>query len=118
MIKTSRRIEAYSFGKITIDGTVYTNDIIISLGNMITDWWRKEGHSLYPEDLERALRIEPEVLIIGCGANNALRVPIKTRQWVENKGIQLVDLPTGQACDRYNQLTGQYKVVAGLHLTC
>lgn len=118
MKRLLRRIEEYSFGKIIIDGKTYTNDLIISLDSILTNWWRKEGHSLYPEDLECVLGIAPEVLVIGCGANNALRVPQKTRQWIENKGIQLIDLPTGQACDRYNELAGKYKVIAGLHLTC
>jgi hypothetical protein len=116
--RPSRRIEEYSFGRITVDGKTFTNDLIISLDNIITDWWRKEGHSLYPEDLGCVLDIAPEVLVIGCGANNALNVPQETRQWIANRGIRLIDLPTGQACDRYNELAGKYKVIAGLHLTC
>jgi hypothetical protein len=28
------------------------------------------------------------------------------------------DLPSREACDRYNQLAGKSKVIAGLHLTC
>jgi len=48
------RIEAYRFGRISIDGRAYTGDLIICPDGIRTDWWRPEGHSLRP--LQRARR--------------------------------------------------------------
>jgi hypothetical protein len=112
------RIEAYRFGRISIDGETYTRDLIISPDGIRTDWWRAEGHSLRPEDLGSVIDLDPEVLIIGCGADGMLKVPEATRGWIARRGIELIELPTREACDRYNELAAKSRVVAGLHLTC
>lgn len=130
------RIESYRFGSITIEGETYAHDVIIRPEGVLAGWWREEGHSLCPEDLRDALDPKPDTLVIGCGASavrqahdggvlssskgasGALRVPGETRRWIAEQGIELVALPTGEACDRYNDLAGAKRVVAGLHLTC
>ena len=118
MESSAPHIEAYQFGRITIDGETYTRDLIICPDGILTDWWRKEGHSLRPEDLDAVIGLEPEVLIVGCGRDDRLKVPEETRRWITSLGIELIELPTGEACDRYNELAVQSKVIAGLHLTC
>ena len=45
------QIESYRFGHIVIDGQSYTRDVILLADRVIPNWWRKEGHALYPEDL-------------------------------------------------------------------
>jgi hypothetical protein len=40
-------IEKYSFGKIVVNGVTYTNDIKIVQGRVVSEWWRKKGHSVY-----------------------------------------------------------------------
>ena len=118
MSKVIPQIESYDFGRIVIDGETYVADIIVTPGGVVPDWWRKEGHSLCPEDLEGMLDTEIEVVIIGCGASGILRVPRETEQWLREQGKELVALPTQAACDRYNELAGSGKVIAALHLTC
>jgi hypothetical protein len=118
MKRSAPRIEAYDFGSITIDGKTYTRDLIICPDGIRTDWWRKEGHGLSPEDLDAVIELDPEVLIIGCGRDSRLKVPGQMRDWIARRGIQLIDLPTREACDRYNDLAGESRVIAGLHLTC
>jgi hypothetical protein len=112
------RIEAYQFGSITISGETHTRDLIICPDGIRTNWWRREGHSLHPEDLEAVIDLDPDVLIVGCGRDGRLRVPDETRRWISQRGIELIELPTREACDRYNELAGQSRVIAGLHLTC
>ena len=111
-------IESYDFGRIVIDGEDYTADVIITPAGVKADWWRKEGHSLCPEDLEGVLKSDIEVVIIGCGASGILTVPDDTRKWLEGQGVRLVAVPTRDACERYNEIAGSGKVIAGLHLTC
>jgi len=112
-------IEDYEFGRIQIDGKTFRSDVIICPDGVRPDWWRKDGHGLDPGDIEAALdEVRPDTLIIGRGANGALTVPEKTRKWIENKGVELIALPSREACEKYNELSGTAKVVAGLHLTC
>ncbi len=113
------RIVSYEFGKIEIDGKTFTRDVIILPDGVIDGWWRKEGHSLCPEDVSEVIdKYKPEKIIIGKGANGLLKVPTATRRWIENRGIRLVDLPTAAAVDYFNDLPGSARAIAGLHLTC
>jgi hypothetical protein len=112
------QIESYDFGRIVIDGETYTADVIVTPDGVKADWWRKAGHSLCPEDLEGVLSPEVEVVIIGCGAYGALKVPQGTRRWLQEQDKELVVLPTEAACERFNELSGSGRVIAGLHLTC
>ena len=118
MEPSAYRVEAYQFGSVTIAGETYTRDLIICPDGIRTDWWRREGHSLCPEDLDSVIDTDPEVLIIGCGRDDRLKVPEEKRRWITSLGIELIELPTREACDRYNELAGRSRVIAGLHLTC
>ncbi len=118
MEPSAPQIEAYQFGRITIDGETYTRDLIICPDGVRGDWWRAEGHGLCPKDLEAVIGLDPEVLIVGCGRDDMLKVPEETRVWIAQRGIELIELPTPAACDRYNELANTTKVIAGLHLTC
>jgi hypothetical protein len=112
-------IEDYEFGRIQIDGKTFRSDVIVCPDGVRPDWWRKDGHGLDPNDVEAVLdEVRPDKLIIGCGANGALTVPETTRKWIEKKGVELIALPSKQACEKYNELSSSKSVVAGLHLTC
>jgi len=112
-------IEHYEFGHIRIDGKDYSADVIIYPDRVDSSWWRKQGHSLCLADLKGVLEASPEVLVIGCGAMNCVRIPEEVESELGKLGIQLVAEPTGEACETYNALLKQgKKVVAGLHLTC
>ena len=112
------KIEDYKFGSITIDGKQYKEDVIIFPHGVKDGWWRKEGHSLDPADLDEVIKNKPEIFIVGCGANGAMKVPDSTRKWLEDQEIEVQAMPSGEACKKYNELAGNKKVAAGLHLTC
>ena len=82
-------IDSYTFGRIVIDGKQYRNDLIVSLDKVVDNWWRKEGHQLYVEDLERVLKAKPEVLVVGTGYSGLMKVPPETKKYVESNGIKL-----------------------------
>ena len=112
------RIEDYRFGRINVDGRTYTNDLIICPDGVKPGWWRREGHGLHPDDLASIIGLAPDILIIGSGVSGILNVPNETRDWIQEKDIELLVLPTPEACKRYNELAAVKKVIAGLHLTC
>lgn len=112
-------IDSYQFGKIVVDGTSYSSDVII-LGDAVqADWWRKQGHSLAVEDLQSVIAAKPSVLVVGCGASGLMKVPENTRQAVQEHDIQLEALDTSKAVQRFNELSQEgTNVAAALHLTC
>ena len=62
------RLESYSFGRVTVDGSEQSRDLIVLPDRVVTNWWRLDGHSLVMEDLEDVLDSLPERLILGVGA--------------------------------------------------
>jgi hypothetical protein len=112
------RIESYEFGRIVIDGRLHTRDVIILPDRVLGAWWRTEGHMLNPEDLGAVFDAAPEVLVVGKGAHEMLRVTSETRQALEVANIELIALSTAEACTAYNELCAEKATAAALHLTC
>jgi uncharacterized protein YprB with RNaseH-like and TPR domain len=111
-------IESYSFGKITVDGTVHTSDVIILPGGVRPRWWRKEGHNLRKEDLQEVIEAQPTVLVIGTGNVGMMQVPQETLDYLVAQGIRVEVEPTAAACQRYNALAKSEQAAAALHITC
>ena len=112
------RIESFRSGQIVIDGRFHSRDVIILPERVLGGWWRKEGHALHPEDLEAVFEAAPDTLIVGQGVYGRMRVTSETRQALRAAGIELVALPTGEACETYNTMReeGAGAVAAALHL--
>jgi hypothetical protein len=114
----SARIDAYRFGNIVIDGQTHTKDVIILPDRVIGRWWRREGHALYPEDLDAVFEAAPRVLIVGTGAYGSMRVAAETERALHTAGIELIVQDTQAATETYNRLREGRAVAAALHLTC
>jgi hypothetical protein len=117
-VKQPPFIEEYRFGRIVIDRQVYVKDVIILPDQVHPNWWRADGHRLAYEDLLTALGESLDVLVIGTGSNNRMRVPQEVLQKIESRGIRPLVMPTDKACETYNRLCKTEKVAAALHLTC
>lgn len=112
------RIDSYSFGRLVVDGRVYTSDVIVYPDRVDASWWREEGHCLRIADLKELLAARPSVLIIGTGYAGALSVSEPARDAIHAAGIELHVERTGRAVGLYNELSGRKAVAAALHLTC
>ncbi|NIR86277.1 hypothetical protein GWO13_01395 [Candidatus Bathyarchaeota archaeon] len=112
-------IESYDFGRIVVDGETHINDLIIFPDHVDGGWWRKEGHRLHIKDIEKVIQAAPEVLVVGTGYSGAMKVPDKTRKYLEERGINLIVQPTKKASKTYNKLLQSGReAVAAFHLTC
>ena len=111
-------IDSYDFGRIVIDGKGYNTDLIVFSDKVRDGWWRKEGHRLHIEDLRDVLEVKPEVLVVGTGYSDLMKIPPETRRYVESEGIEFLAQKTAEACETFNRLAKSRKVVAALHLTC
>lgn len=125
------KIDSYSFGKIVIDGKSYSSDVIIFKDRVISNWWRREGHTLCLGDLKSIpfisspLRGEDlgegekiEVLIIGTGASGMMKVLKEVKDYLNSKGIMFIEERTEEACRIYSKLSNSRNISAALHLTC
>jgi hypothetical protein len=111
-------IDSYEFGRIVVDGRAYSQDIILLVDGIQDSWWRQEGHRLQIPDVAGALAAQPEVLIVGKGQPGKMQVDPELAAYLQENRIELIEVPTDQACTAYNELAGKRRVVAALHLTC
>ena len=113
------KISNYSFGHIEVDGLAYSSDVVITPEGVLDGWWRKEGHNLAIEDLDRVIASTPDTLIVGSGYYGRMQVPAITRSFLSGRGIRLEVVQTPEAVEVFNKLQQKYaRVVAALHLTC
>jgi len=61
-------LDDYSFGRVTVDGSEQTRDLIVLPDRVVSNWRRRDGHSLVIEDLDVVLDELPQRLIVGVGA--------------------------------------------------
>lgn len=77
-----------------------------------------EGHRLSIEDLQNIIEAHPKTLIIGTGDAGVMTVPDDTRAYLKERGIKLIEEKTSEACQTFNRLSPNAKVIAALQLTC
>lgn len=113
-------IEDYRFGRITVDGAVYTDDVIILPDGVISPWWRDAGgHVFALADLGPVLEAAPGTVVLGTGCYGRVQVPGETVARLHEAGADVVVAVTGRAVDEHNRrLSVGEKVVSALHLTC
>lgn len=112
-------IDECIFGKITIDGKEYTEDVVVYPDHVENNWRRKEGHSLHPEDIAGVIESSPKLLIIGRGHYGRLRLLPETRVAIQGEGIEILNQKTARAAKIFNEESEKDRdVVAALHLTC
>jgi hypothetical protein len=112
-------IDSYSFGSMSVKGKTHSNDLKIIENQIVGNWWRKEGHALYSEDIDDILYSDVETLVVGTGAYGNMRVTAEVKDAVDSRGIEMLSAPTEEAASMFNSLRAQGKKVAGaFHLTC
>ena len=88
------------------------------LNGEVVDWWRKEGHNLYQEDIQPIIDAKPDALIVGTGNPGMLKVFKELQHLLLKKEIPLIVAPTEWAVKIYNSLRGDGNIAAAFHLTC
>jgi len=113
------KISDYQFGKLNIDGTSITSDVIVYRNKFEDHWWRKQGHVLRSEDIQNIVEYHPDILVVGTGYFGRMDIPKQTQDYLQQQGIRLVYARTSDAIKQFNELQQQCaNVVAALHLTC
>lgn len=111
------KIESYDFGKIKIDGKIYSHDVIV-FADEVKEWWREDSHWVDIDDIKEILEKQPKKIIFGTGYSGLMDVAEETKKILEKSGIEVIIEPTKKACDTYNKLSKEEGIVAAFHLTC
>jgi len=111
-------ISDYSFGRIIINDTPYSKDVIIFPDRVFSPWWRGEGHLLQVDDLVEVVKSDISDLVIGTGYYGTMKVPSEVEEYLNQKGITASIEKTAKAVEVYNRLALKRAAIAALHLTC
>jgi hypothetical protein len=113
-------IDAFSFGRMVVDGRTYGQDLILFPDGRIQDsWWRKSGHRLTAADIAALMAARPAVVVVGTGVYGYMKPDDTVGRALAEAGIRLVAEPTGRAWQTYNRLAaGDVRVGACFHVGC
>ncbi|MDD2891002.1 MAG: Mth938-like domain-containing protein [bacterium] len=111
-------IKHYEFGRVTVDDVIYGRDLIIYPDKVETSWWRDVNHLVQLKDLQNVFNTPLQILIIGTGPSNEMKIADSVKEACDSKGIKLITENTEKACKIYNELkTQNIKIVIALHLS-
>ena len=120
-----KMIEEYRFGSITIKGKTYDFDVEVLWTGEVLKWWRKESHLIDVGDVEKAVKLNPNTIVIGTGESGVAQTTEKAKKFISEKGIELVIDKTEEAVKTFNATLNeseeegeQNKVIGLFHLTC
>ncbi|MDX1608628.1 MAG: Mth938-like domain-containing protein [Halofilum sp. (in: g-proteobacteria)] len=107
----SYRIRGYGPGRVTINETEYTRDLIVLPEALIEDWESVPAAELTVEHFAALADHDPEILLLGTGAGQHLP-PARLLAHFARRGIGLEAMDTAAACRTYNVLMSEDRRVA------
>jgi hypothetical protein len=112
-------IEKYTSGHIIVNNKTYYQDLKIIQGQVVDNWWRKTGHRVDVNDMKDVLNASPDIIVIGTGYAENMRVSKELTFETRHRDIKLVAENTNKAVQTFNDLFSKGKNVSGaFHLTC
>ena len=116
------RARLVQFGELDIDGQRFANDVVIEVGRIRKRTKKpskvyrdRYGHT--PLSVNEAIPWHGQRLIIGTGTYGRLPIMPEVTDEAARRGIELVALPTEQACRLIDDCLDA-NVNAILHITC
>lgn len=123
--KMKPRIDATDFGSITVEGTVFDHDVVISPDGEVSKRKKKLSKAVYGTShtisLEEAKYIYRRAagadrLIVGAGQYGRVRLSPEAADFFARKACEIVLLPTPQVIGLWNETEG--RAVGLFHVTC
>jgi hypothetical protein len=107
-------INSSEYESIIINSKEFKNHVVIySSGEIIEANIR---HELHRDFVEKYLKEDIELLIIGTGTSGCVKVFEGVKHLAEEKGIELIIDETPEACYQFNK--SSKRAVALIHITC
>jgi hypothetical protein len=110
-------ITSYSFGKMVIDGKIYTNELQILPSGIVKRWSPNDPHYILPGDIEEIVQSNIKTLIIGNGANGEAAIPDETIKFIQARSIKVHIMNTHEAVKLFNE-SSKEAMGAIFHLNC
>lgn len=119
----SPRVVALSWGRTEVEGAdeAYKDAKLWPGGSRAWDWnetGTEHVPGIQPDDVRELVEHGAEVVVLSRGQQERLRVQEATVDFLEERGVEVEVLPTGDAVDRYNELAGERPAGALIHSTC
>ena len=103
-------VRAYTADGFRIGQRDYAGSVIVSAEALVENWRPRSMDELAFADLEPALALSPEVLLIGGGARQTLPDPgLLAELYRSRVGFEL--MTTGAACRTYNVMLAEGRAV-------
>jgi hypothetical protein len=112
-------INSTEFGSITIDGRTYYNDVIVFWDGEIKEARTFIRHLFGNNEFQELMRKGPEVIVVGTGDSGFLKVSDEVRKLCKQKNVELVEMISKRAIEKFNEnLKRGKKVIGFIHTTC
>jgi uncharacterized protein len=107
-------VRGYAPGEVRVGERSVRTSLVVSAGQLITDWPPERIADLRPEHLTAILALEPEIVLLGSGPGQQFPEPAVLAPLLE-RGVGVEVMDTGAACRTYNVLVSEDRqVVAAL----
>ena len=117
------KIEATTFGSITIEGREIENDVILRLDGSLKKRKKKlskkiygTSHTISLDEAKYVYEKGAELLIIGTGQYDLVGLSEKAKKYLEKRDCRVQLVATPKAIRAWNKAEG--KVIALFHVTC
>jgi len=117
------KIEATTFGSITIDGREIENDVVLRLDGSLKKRKKKlskkvygTSHTISLDEAKYVYERGAELLIIGTGQYDLVRLSDEAENYLKKRGCRVKLIATPEAMRAWNKAEG--KVIALFHVTC
>ena len=117
------RIDQTQFGSVTIDGAVFTHDVIIRLDGQVEKRKKKLSKAVYGTSHTISLAEAKHLyqkgaarLLIGAGQHGTVALAEEAAAYLERHRCQVELLPTPEMIPVWNQAEGA--VIGLVHVTC
>jgi hypothetical protein len=119
----SPRIKAFSWGSVEVEGREggLRDAKLFPGGSREWDWGETGTHhepGIQPDDVRELLEHGARVVVLSMGHNGRLQVSPETLKMLEERGVRVHKLPTGEAVELYNRLAENEPVGGLFHSTC
>ena len=119
------KIESTEFGSITIDGTLYSHDVLIRLSGEVAKRKKKlskkyygTSHIISLEEAEFVYEKGCDTLVLGTGQYGNVKLSPEAAEFFRRHDCRVILLPTPDAVETFNKTRGKARAIGLFHVTC
>lgn len=107
-------IRQYRAGQFLVNDVLYTQSIIVTADNVVSDWNRRNVLELDHSDFRMLAKFDPEIVLLGTGRNLVFPDRTLLQPLIDQKcGYEIMN--SRAACNTFNILLGDGRsVIAAL----